>query len=246
MTITLETVHALTPKAKPSPYAKKWWTSDLTLLRQNYTYQRNQARAKRRAGWPSPELERHAKEAAKEYHNAIKLQKKSHWNEFLADNSNIWQAARYLKPDDSAFDKIPPLKRNDDTITENSTEQANELLKTFFPPLPEHIENEGDRPQREVIAMPPLTMEEIERQIFSASPWKAPGEDGLPAAVWRHIWPAVKERVLCLFQSSLDEGYLPTQWRNARIIPLKKPDKGNYTLAKAWGPEKSKTHIQRN
>lgn len=31
-------------------------------------------------------------------------------------------------------------------------------------------------------------------------------------------------------------GELPTEWRTAKIIPLKKPDKGNYTLAKAWRP----------
>ena len=188
MTVTLEAVHALTPKAKPSPYAKRWWTRDLTLLRQNYTYQRNQARAQRRQGWISPELERHAKDAAKEYHDAIKSQKRNHWNEFLADNSNIWQAAKYLKAGESAFDKIPPLKRRDHTVTENNMEQATELLKTFFPPLPQQIENEGDRPQREAIPMPPLTVEEIERQIFSASPWKAPGEDAVLRSV--QFWSA--------------------------------------------------------
>jgi hypothetical protein len=38
------------------------------------------------------------------------------------------------------------------------------------------------------------------------------------------------------FQTSLDEGQLPAQWRNAKIIPLKKPGKGDYTIAKAWRP----------
>jgi hypothetical protein len=33
MAVVLEAVRALTPKAKPSPYAKRWWTSDLTQLR---------------------------------------------------------------------------------------------------------------------------------------------------------------------------------------------------------------------
>jgi hypothetical protein len=33
-----EAVHALTPKAKPSPYAKQWWIADLTQLRYIYTY----------------------------------------------------------------------------------------------------------------------------------------------------------------------------------------------------------------
>ena len=66
--------------------------------------------------------------------------------------------------------------------------------------------------------------------------WKAPGDDGLPAEVWKRTWPVVKDRVLSLFQTSLDSGNLPRQWKHAKIIPLKKPDKGDYTLAKAWRP----------
>jgi ribonuclease HI len=54
--------------------------------------------------------------------------------------------------------------------------------------------------------------------------------------VWKQVWPVVKDRVLHLFQTSLDGGELPTQWRNAKIIPLKKPNKGDYTVAKSWRP----------
>ncbi|ODA78129.1 hypothetical protein RJ55_06733 [Drechmeria coniospora] len=52
--------------------------------------------------------------------------------------------------------------------------------------------------------------------------------------VWKQIWPVVKHRVLSLFRGSLEEGKLPDQWRHAKIIPLKKPDKGDYSIAKAW------------
>jgi hypothetical protein len=52
--------------------------------------------------------------------------------------------------------------------------------------------------------------------------------------VWKQVWPVVKERVLLLFQTSLDDGELPAQWRNANIIPLKKPNKENYEVAKSW------------
>ncbi|EED11555.1 conserved hypothetical protein [Talaromyces stipitatus ATCC 10500] len=73
-------------------------------------------------------------------------------------------------------------------------EQVEELLTTFFPPLPARIEDEGFQQQREPIHMPDLTMEEIERKVFEAKPWKAPGEDGLPAIVWKQLWPVVKNR----------------------------------------------------
>ncbi|XP_024085711.1 uncharacterized protein LOC106673500, partial [Cimex lectularius] len=41
MSVVLEAVRTLTPKARPSPYAKRWWTTDLTQLRYIYTYWRN-------------------------------------------------------------------------------------------------------------------------------------------------------------------------------------------------------------
>ncbi|KAL3708712.1 hypothetical protein TMatcc_006696 [Talaromyces marneffei ATCC 18224] len=235
MIAVTEAVSKLTPKAKPSPYAKRWWTTDLTQLRCIYTYWRNQARSRRRAGCIIHELEQQAHKAAKEYHDAIRKQKKIHWEDFLANDANIWQATKYLKPNSSSFsDKIPPLVKADGSTTKDKGEQMKELLATFFPPLPTRIEDEGTRPQREPIHMPDLTMEEIERKVFEAKPWKAPGEDGLPAMVWRQLWPVVKERVFRIFQISLQDSDLPSQWRNAKIIPLKKPAKKNYALAKAW------------
>jgi hypothetical protein len=63
-----------------------------------------------------------------------------------------------------------------------------------------------------------------------------PGDDGLPAMVWKQIWPVVKDRVLLLFQTSLEESNLPTQWKSTKIIPLKKPNKGDYTAVKVWRP----------
>jgi hypothetical protein len=95
------------------------------------------------------------------------------------------------------------------TTTVDYSEQAEELLTKFFPPLPYDIDNEGSRPQRTPVTIPTLTMEEVEQQLFAAKSWKAPGEDSLPAIVWKEIWPVIKYYVLELFQASLEEGILP-------------------------------------
>lgn len=84
--------------------------------------------------------------------------------------------------------------------------------------------------------MPKLTEEEIESCLMKTKPWKAAGEDGLPAGVWRQVWPVVKESVRHLFQTFLDSGILPWQWKVAKIVPLKKANKDDYTRAKAWRP----------
>jgi hypothetical protein len=65
MSAVLDAVQALTPRAKPSPYAKRWWTNDLIQLRHVYTYWRNRARVARRAGQNTADLADTAKAAAK-------------------------------------------------------------------------------------------------------------------------------------------------------------------------------------
>lgn len=45
MDVVVDTINSLVPRAKPSPYAKRWWTTDLTKLRRAYTFWRNLARA---------------------------------------------------------------------------------------------------------------------------------------------------------------------------------------------------------
>jgi hypothetical protein len=77
--------------------------------------------------------------------------------------------------------------------------------------------------------MPELTVEEIECCLMKTKPWKAAGSD-------RQVWPYMKESVRRLFQTFLDTGTLPQQWRTATIISLKKPNKDDYTQSKAWRP----------
>ncbi|KAF1829230.1 hypothetical protein BDW02DRAFT_177527 [Decorospora gaudefroyi] len=46
----------------------------------------------------------------------------------------------------------------------------------------------------------PITMD-VKGVVFSASPDKAPGRDGLPARAWRELWPATNSRKSFLSRS---------------------------------------------
>lgn len=70
MSVVLEAVHALIPRAKPSPYAKRWWASELTQLRRICTYWRNRVRAERRAGRPATEHGQRSSKAVPRRHQA--------------------------------------------------------------------------------------------------------------------------------------------------------------------------------
>jgi hypothetical protein len=53
----------------------------------------------------------------------------------------------------------------DEPPIEGKEEQARELMKTFFPPLPEGIEDELVQGRRPAFHFPQLTMQEVETKI---------------------------------------------------------------------------------
>ncbi len=73
---------------------------------------------------------------------------------------------------------------------------------------------------------------------MEASPHKAPGNNGPLAIVWSKLWPLIKVHVISLFQSFLNKGIRPHQWKETKIIPLQKPGRpiGDYTLASSYRP----------
>lgn len=72
MSIVTEAVDKHVPKAKPSPYAKRWWTESLLVLRKSYTKLRNQIRRRRRNREDySPRLDAQAWVAKNVYFKAI-------------------------------------------------------------------------------------------------------------------------------------------------------------------------------
>ena len=54
--------------------------------------------------------------------------------------------------------------------------------------------------------------------------------------MWQKTWPVLKGYSVPLFQSSLRQGKLPNAWKIAKILLLKKPNRGNYALPGTYRP----------
>ena len=231
-----EGVRKHVPWAKPSLYGKRWWTTELTQLRQEYTYWRNRVRAAKRAGLPITSYNALARAARETYRDQIREHKRRHWAEFLDDTTNIWKAAKYLKQEATpGFAKLPAINTTAGLVSDTQG-ISTALLQEFFPPVRPVEASQGNQTANTPLPSPPLTEEEIERALRRVKPWKAAGDDGLPAGLWQQLWPVLKDVIILLFRKSIQNGELPNSWKRAKIIPLRKPDKPDYTLAKAYRP----------
>ena len=157
----------------------------------------------------------------------------------MGDVRNVWKAAKYLDPERvTGVARITTIKNSNGKTVEEDDQIAEELMREFFPPAPtptapSRPRDEGNEPQLE---HEPLTAREVKCAVFRAKPDRAPGPDGLPARVWRELWPAMGDVIVSLFNASIDTGRLPAVWKTAKIIPLKKPGKGDYTIPKSFRP----------
>ena len=155
----------------------------------------------------------------------------------MEDNDNIWQASKYLSNSNTypAFVPIPELVTTENECVTKNHEIAATLLAKFFPPLPKYLTPMVEDRSNQLTTLP-ITEEKIQNAIFQASPLKGAGHDCIPALVWQKTWPILKDFVIPLFECSLQQGKLSDTWKLAKILPLKKPNKGNYMLLGAYCP----------
>ncbi|CDR48850.1 RHTO0S21e00144g1_1 [Rhodotorula toruloides] len=81
---------------------------------------------------------------------------------------------------------------------------------------------------------PDLQEHEVESALRLARPFAASGPDGVPNFGLQAVWPALKARLVLLLTASLRLGHLPTSWRDATGVVLKKPKKDDYSLTKSY------------
>ena len=139
--------------------------------------------------------------------------------------------------------RIPTLKtKNEEGIKveiNTNEDKAKIFAKTFFPPPPP-IQQDPEATQDDYLDPlpdpPPPDKEQIESAIRRLSPYKAASPDGIPNIVLQKCLPTLADYLIQIYHAILELQLFYNPWREFTTIILKKPDKPNYEMPKAYRP----------
>jgi len=83
---------------------------------------------------------------------------------------------------------------------------------------------------------PDVSDSEVKDAIYNSAPNKSPGPDGINFLCLRQVYQAIPTPLTELFKSLLKIGYHPHCWREATGAIIRKPNKPDYTIPKAYRP----------
>ena len=63
---------------------------------------------------------------------------------------------------------------------------------------------------------------EVEHKLSMICTYKAPGPDKLPNWFLTEMAPLIAEPICAIFNTSLKQGYVPSLWKQANVIPVPK------------------------
>ena len=102
--------------------------------------------------------------------------------------------------------------------------ELSEKINNFFhsvsshlPPLPVPVFNCNDITHQYTISI-----EEVERVLMNTDISKANGPDDIPRWILRDLAGVISAPICAIFNTSLREGKLPTQWKRADVVPIPK------------------------
>ncbi|XP_029640405.1 uncharacterized protein LOC115215385 [Octopus sinensis] len=132
--------------------------------------------------------------------------------------------------------------KNTDGISVNEKNEMEKVCEDFYTKLFKSTRNVQPLPPlQQEENVPPILVSEVERAIGSMKNGKAPGKDGITSEVLKsgreQLWKILAER----FTHYLDEGRIPSQWKESNTILLYK--KGDREDLKNYRPICLLSHV---
>jgi hypothetical protein len=232
---------------KPSPYMKRWWTSELTIEKKK-TRQLGGRSKYHRLNEQHPIHEEYRQQRNR-YSELLRKTKAEHWAQWIEgiDESSIWDASKLMTSpaSDAGRSRIPTLQIKD-PITKRTIREATDneskgklFYETFFlppnpttPPVPPNAQYPP--PPRWTFSN--ITNEQIHRAIKKMKPYKATKRDTVPNCIFTHAREDLVPHLGPLFRATNTLNYYPQDWALTETLILKKPGKPDYTTPSAWRP----------
>ena len=127
-----------------------------------------------------------------------------------------------------------------DGLSHGHNQKTEELQKAFFPLPPQadftDIEQALNSYPEAVPYTPVITIHQIRRAIEKSAPNKAPGPDEIPNSVLKRALPKIEWHLRAILQGTLNLGYFPKKLKETTTVVLRKPERPDYTIAKAYRP----------
>ncbi|CAI6359402.1 unnamed protein product [Macrosiphum euphorbiae] len=166
----------------------------------------------------------------------IRLTRFSQWKEFAESaNSNPWGLLyKWLKKGSSNNNIQTSLKTPDGNVPRTTEGTACLLLKTLIPHDGSEITLTDQQVGPRVTVN--LNADEIKDAIWRIGPKKAPGKDGLTAAIIRKAYPIVKDQLTHLYRRYLMNSTSPRCWKDAKVVVLLKGKDKDPTEPKSYRP----------
>lgn len=234
------TVEAHIPAARPSQFAKGYWTRECSQAVK-------EARRARRV-W----TEQGTEESWIQYHQAtsrkkkqIKRDKNQAWRVAVAeaakDPKKIWKLGKWARknPEEAnALPQVPDIKDKGGTTQTTEAGKAQAMAEHFFP-APVQADTQdipGTLYGPEVSIQRQVLNTEVEDILKDLPSDKAPGPDGIPNRLLKHCREVLGEPLAELFNACLAQGYHPKRFKESNTIVLRKPQKERYDVPKAYRP----------
>lgn len=229
-------------KPKPSKIRPPWWDIEIT----NMVRQREQAR-KKYLNKRTDDLKQTFNSLKTDTRNLIRDKQVAKWRDFVskldhkATSKQVWNMVNRFRG--KPFDHITCLKSGNAVITDDR-EKANVLAQHYdsmsktknqngtFVQIKKHIEEDCNLPQKlldkggdnDSNLNRPFSLFELNNALASKHN-SSPGADTIHYEMLKQLPDKSKQLLLTIMNTSWEKGEVPTDWKLATIIPIKKPNK---------------------
>lgn len=215
-----------------------WWTPELKILRTESRKLFNKAKKnKKDEDWENYRLSFNA------FKRETRRAKRESWHSFCEELEGTTEAARLRK----VLSKDPStpgfLMKPDGSFAESSQETIEILMNTHFPGCEENLRGPVQMDALSTASVPisgrirsMIDEHKVTWAVKSFKPFKSAGPDGIFPALLQESLDSIMPWLLRIFMGSLASGYIPTEWREVRVVFIPKAGKINHNTAKDYRP----------